>query len=230
MKELFCNSVFFGVAVSILAYQLGVFLQKRFKTPLCNPLLISILLIAGILLVLRIDYSSYYEGAKYLSYLLTPATVCLAIPLYEQMEPLKKNARAIFAGITAGVLSSMICVATMAFLFHLSHEQYVTLLPKSITTAIGIGISEELGGIVTITVASIIITGVLGNMFAEHVCRLFRIEDPVAKGIAIGSSAHALGTAKAMELGRIEGAMSSLSIGVSGLLTVLAASVFAKFF
>ena len=230
MRELFCNSVFFGVAVSILSYQFGVILQRRFKTALFNPLLIALLLIMGILLFFEVDYSSYYEGAKYLSYLLTPATVCLAIPLYEQMELLKKNASAILAGILAGVLSSMICVMTMAVLFHLSHEQYVTLLPKSITTAIGMGVSEELGGIVTITVAAIIITGVIGNMFAEAICKLFRIHEPVAKGIAIGSAAHALGTAKAMEIGKVEGAMSSLSIAISGLMTVIAASVFAKFF
>ena len=123
MRELFCNSVFFGVAVSILSYQFGVILQRRFKTALFNPLLIALLLIMGILLFFKVDYSSYYEGAKYLSYLLTPATVCLAIPLYEQMELLKKNASAILAGILAGVLSSMICVMTMAVLFHLTHEQ-----------------------------------------------------------------------------------------------------------
>ena len=115
-------------------------------------------------------------------------------------------------------------------IFHLNHEEYVTLLPKSITTAIGMGVSEELGGIVTITVAVIIITGVLGNMIAEVVCRVFHIEEPVAKGLALGTSAHAIGTARAMEMGEVEGAMSSLAIAVAGLLTVAAATVFAKFY
>lgn len=230
MKELICNSVFFGVAVSIFAYQIGVVLQKRLKTSLCNPLLIAVILIIVILLIFEIDYKSYYEGAKYLSYLLTPATVALAIPLHEQMENLKKNSAAIMAGIISGILSSMLSVLALAFIFKLTKEHYVTLLPKSVTTAIGMGISEELGGIVTITVASIIITGIIGNVFADLILKYTRITHPVAKGIAIGSSAHAIGTVKAMEMGKIEGAMSSLSIAVSGVITVGAASIFAKFY
>lgn len=142
---------------------------------------------------------------------------------------MKKNAKAIAAGILSGVLSSLVSVLALAAAFGLSHEEYVTLLPKSITTAIGMGVSEELGGIVTITVAVIIVTGVLGNIIAELVCKIFRIHEPVAKGIAIGSASHAIGTAKAMEMGEVEGAMSSLSIAVSGLLTVIGASVFAMF-
>lgn len=229
MKEIFSNSVFFGVTVSILAYQLGMFLKKKFKLGILNPLLIAIVLVMGILVLFRVDYDSYNEGAKYLSYLLTPATVCLAIPLYEQLELLKRNVKAIIAGVISGVLTSLSCVLVLSLLFHFGHKEYVTLLPKSITTAIGMGVSEELGGIVTITVAVIIITGVLGNIIAELVCKLFRIEEPIAKGIAIGSAAHAIGTAKAMEMGEIEGAMSSLSIVVAGLLTVIGASVFANF-
>ena len=175
---------------------------------------------------IRDSYDSYYEGAKYLSYLLTPATVCLAVPLYEQLELLKKHKSAIVAGIISGVIASMGSVLLFAVIFHLNHEEYVTLLPKSITTAIGMGVSEELGGIVTITVAVIIITGVLGNMIAEVVCRVFHIEEPVAKGLALGTSAHAIGTARAMEMGEVEGAMSSLAIAVAGLRTVAAATVF----
>ncbi|MBS6396805.1 MAG: LrgB family protein [Clostridiales bacterium] len=229
MKELLCDSVFFGVLVSILTYELGCLLKRKFRLALFNPLLISILAVMGILLAFGIDYGTYYEGAKYLSYLLTPATVCLAVPLYEQIELLKKNFRAIAGGILAGVLTSLVTILVCSLIFGFTHEQYVTLLPKSITTAIGIGVSEELGGMVTITVAVIIITGVLGNMIAEAVCRLFRIEDPIAKGVAIGSASHAIGTAKAMELGEVEGAMSSLSIAVAGLITVVGASVFQGF-
>lgn len=229
MKELLCDSVFFGVLVSVAAYEGGVFLKRKWKLAVFNPLLLSILAVMGILTVFRIDYESYYEGAKYLSYLLTPATVCLAVPLYEKIELLKQHAGAIFGGILSGVLTSLLSILACALLFHFTHEQYVTLLPKSITTAIGMGVSEELGGMVTITTAVIIITGVLGNMIAETVLRLFRIEEPVAKGLAIGSASHAIGTVKAMELGEVEGAMSSLSIAVAGLLTVIGASVFANF-
>ena len=227
--ELFENSVFFGVAISLIAYGLGAFLQKKFKLAIFNPLLISIIITIIVLLATNIDYKTYYEGAKYLSYLLTPATVCLAIPLYEKLELLKNTWKAIFTGIVSGVFTTMICILAMSFIFNLSHKEYVTLLPKSITTAIGMGVSEELGGYVTLTVAVIIITGILGNVIAPLVCKIFKITEPIAKGVALGTASHAIGTSKALEMGEVEGAMSSLSIGVSGLLTVVSASIFAQF-
>lgn len=229
MKELLSDSVFFGVLVSILAYEFGVFLRKKLKSAVFNPLLIAVIAVIAVLAVFDVDYEKYEQGAQLLSYLLTPATVCLAIPLYEQISLLRKNVKAILAGILSGVLTSLVSILAMAAVFGFSHEEYVTLLPKSITTAIGMGISEELGGIVTITVAVILVTGILGNVIGEYVFRLFRIEEPVAKGIALGSASHAVGTSKAMELGEVEGAMSSLSIAVAGLLTVIGASVFAQF-
>lgn len=180
-------------------------------------------------MIFRIDYEEYNEGAKYISYLLTPATVCLAVPLYEQLSLLKKNFMAVAVGILSGVLASLVSVLALAKLFDLNHQQYVTLLPKSITTAIGMGVSEELGGLVTITVAVIVITGILGNVIAEFICKIFKIHEPIAKGLALGTASHAIGTAKAMEMGQIEGAMSSLAIAVAGLLTVIGASVFAGF-
>ena len=224
------NSVFFGVFISIITYEIGVLIKKKLKLAIFNPLLISIALIIVFLLAFHIKYNVYESGAQYLSYFLTPATVALAVPLYEQIEPLKKNWKAIVAGILSGALTSALCVLAVALIFQLDHKQYVTLLPKSITTAIGMGLSEELGGIVTITVAVIVVTGVIGNMFAESICKLFHITDPVAKGIGIGSASHAMGTAKAMEMGEIEGAMSSLSIAVSGLLTVVVSIIFAQIY
>jgi predicted murein hydrolase (TIGR00659 family) len=223
------TSIFFGGTVSILAYGAGMFLQKKTKLAVFNPLLISIIITILVLVITGTEYSSYIQGAQYLSYLLTPATVCLAIPLYEQLELLKHNWKAVTAGILSGVLTSLCCVFALAVLFKLEHKEYVTLLPKSITTAIGIGVSEKLGGYISLTAAAIIITGILGNIFAETLCRICRITHPVAKGIAIGTASHAVGTAKAMEMGEIEGAMSSLSIVVSGLFTVAGASVFAQF-
>lgn len=227
MNETIREFLFFGVAVSVACYLFGLFLKRKLKLAIFNPLLISILLVMGLLVVLDIDYGSYEVSAKYLSYLLTPATVCLAIPLYEQLHLLKKHGKAIAAGILSGVFTSLGSVYGLSLLFRLDHQQYVTLLPKSITTAIGIGVSQETGGIVTITVASIIITGIFGNMVAEGVCRLFRITEPVAKGIAIGSAAHAIGTVRAMEMGQVEGAMSSLAIAVAGLCTVAVVPLFA---
>lgn len=229
MNEFFINSAFAGVTISLVSYMLGMYLKKRFKLGIFNPLLIAIAVTMVILFALNVDYDTYNTGAKYLSWLLTPSTVCLAIPLYEQISLLKKNFAAVAAGIVAGVLASLLSIFIMAKLFGLGHTEYVTLLSKSITTAIGMGVSEELGGYVTITVAVIVITGVLGNIFAELICKIFRINEPIAKGIAIGSASHAIGTAKAMEMGEIEGAMSSLSIAVAGILTVFGATLFSNF-
>lgn len=229
MHSLLEQSVFFGVTVSIAAYEAGSLLKKKYHSALFNPLLLSVAATIVLLVLFRIDYDTYYEGAKYLSYLLTPATVCLAIPMYEQLELLKKNLKAVMVGIISGVLMSLGCILVMAIVFGLNHETYVTLLPKSITTAIGMGVSEELGGYVTITVATIVIAGVLGNIIGEGLCKLFHIEEPIAKGVALGTASHAIGTARAMEMGEIEGAMASLSIAVAGLLTVAGALVFSYF-
>ena len=230
MKEILCNSAYFGVTVSLIGYGAGIMLKKKFKYAFLNPLLISIIFVIGVVMLCGVDYESYENSAQYLSYLLTSATVCLAVPLYQQMTLLKKNLAAVACGILAGVLASLGSVLLLAFLFGLEHDVYVTLLPKSITTAIGMGVSEELGGLVTITVAVIIVTGVIGNVIGEAVCKLFRIYEPIAKGLALGTSSHAIGTAKALEMGEVEGAMSSLAIAVAGLLTVIGASVFAGFY
>ena len=229
MKELIDNSVYIGVLISLASYALGVWLRKKTGLSFFNPLLVSIILVILFLSVSGISYSTYAESADYISFLLTPATICLAVPLYEQFKLLKKNWKAVVAGIVSGVVSSLVCIFLMALLFRFDHQTYVTFLPKSITTAIGMGVAEELGGYVSLAVVVIVITGVLGNVIAEAVLKLFKIEEPIAKGIAIGSSSHAVGTAKAMEIGQIEGAMSSLSIVVCGLLTVIGASLFAYF-
>ena len=207
-----------------------MWLKRKFNAPLFNPLLVSVVLTILVLLVLGMDYDTYYAGAHYINYLLTPATVCLAIPLYRQLSLLKKNWKAIAAGIASGVLTSLVCVLVLSALLGLDHQMYVTLLPKSITSAIGMGVTEELGGVPTITVAVIIVTGILGAMVSDGLYKLLRITEPIAKGIGLGTSAHAMGTTKALEMGEIEGAMSSLSIAVAGLLTVVGASVFSMFY
>lgn len=229
MADFFQDSLFTGVTLSLVAYMIGAFLKKKFKSGIFNPLLISIIITIVVLLVSGVDYEIYNEGAKYLSWLLTPATVCLAIPLYEQWELLRKNYKAVMLGLLAGVVTSLCTVLTLSYVLKLSHENYVTLLPKSITTAIGMGVSEELGGYVTITVAVIVVTGVIGNILGELICKVFKIEEPISKGLALGCSAHAIGTAKAIEMGEIEGAMSGLAIAVSGILTVVLAPLFANF-
>lgn len=229
MKELIENSVFIGVMISLASYGLGIWLRKKTGLSFMNPLLISIILVIAFLLLTGVSYKTYAEGANAISFLLTPATICLAVPLYQQFNLLKKNWKAVVAGVVSGVVSSLVCILLLALLFKFDHQTYVTFLPKSITTAIGMGVTEELGGYVSLAVIVIVITGVIGNVITEWVLKLFRIEEPIAKGIAIGSSSHAVGTAKAMEIGQIEGAMSSLSIVVCGLLTVVGASIFAHF-
>lgn len=228
MKEFLTESAFFGVWISLVAYEAGRLIKSKFRFALLNPLLIGVIVVMVVLVVFKIDYVKYQESAKYISYLLTPSTICLAVPLYQQVETLKNNKKAIAGGITAGVLTSFCSVFVLAQLFSLTHEQYVTLLPKSITTAIGMSVSKELGGVETITVAVIILTGILGNVLAEFLCNICRIQEPAAKGLALGASAHAIGTAKAMELGETEGAMSSLAIAVAGLMTVFGAPLFAN--
>ena len=221
------DSIYFGALLSLGAYAIGVYLRRRTGWSFLNPLLTAIVLVIVCLLCTGMRYKDYLEDADWVSYLLTPATICLAVPLYQQVELLKKNFKAIMIGISSGVLSSLITVLLLALLMRFDHTTYVTFLPKSITTAIGMGVAEELGGYVSVTVVVIILSGVLGNIFAEKFLKLLRIEEPIAKGIALGSASHAIGTAKAMEMGSVEGATSSLSIVVSGILTVVGASLFA---
>lgn len=233
MKEMLEQSLgqsqYFGLAISVAAYLLAAWLKNKTKLAVLNPLLISSALIIGCLLCLGMDYETYNKGAGFLSWLLTPATVCLAIPLYRQLHMLKKHGLAVAAGISAGVAASAVSIFLLCRLLGLGHTHYVTLLPKSITTAIAMGVSEEAGGIVTLTVMSILVTGVMGSIMAESVLKLFKITHPVAKGLALGTSAHAVGTTKALEMGEVEGAMSSLSIAVAGLMTVVVVPLVANF-
>lgn len=227
MNEFVSQITIFGTFISVLAYLIGLWIQKVTKLSVLSPFLIAVALVIAFLVLCRIDYEVYEQSASFLSYLLTPATVCLAIPLYQRLDLLKREWKAILAGILTGVLCNCAGILALCHLFRLGHLEYVTLLPKSVTTAISIGLANELGGIVTITIAATIITGVSGNVLAPLLCRLFRLRNPVACGVAIGTASHAIGTARAMEMGRTEGGMSGLSIAVTGILTVLIAPVFA---
>lgn len=225
MSEFFASASYFGVSVTLLFFALGLALKKKFNWALLNPLLVASVLTIVLLLVLDIDYDSYNASASCLSYLLTPATVCLAIPLYQNLSILRKNIAAILCGIFGGVVANIALILLLAVVFGLSHQQYITLLPKSITTAIGMGVSQELGGTVSLTIAVIILTGIFANISAELVFRVFRVRDAVAKGVALGTAGHAIGTSKANELGETEGAVSSLAIAVTGLVSVVMISL-----
>ena len=226
MNNVMLTSATMGVVISLMGFFVGILCREKFKLPIFNPLLIAIIFTIGFVSIFRIDYDSYYSSAKYLSWLLTPATVSLAVPLYKEIDKLKANWKMIVISIACGCVSSVVTVLVLSFVFHFNHAQYVTFLPKSITTAIGMGVAEELGGIVPVTVAAIIVTGIFGAVIADIVFKVFHITDPIAQGLALGASAHAIGTSKAIELGDLQGAMAGLAICSSGIITVALVTIF----
>ena len=209
------------LVVTILAYQFGLFLQKKWKSPVFNPLLIAIILIIGVLLLTGYPTADYQAGMKTISWLMTPATICLAVPLYQQLQILRKDWKAIMAGICAGTLASLFFIFIMCRVFGFDQILTTSLLPKSITTAMGTALSAQTGGDEAITTAAIVITGILGNILGVPLFRLFKITDPLAQGVAFGTSAHVIGTSKARELSDLSGAVSSLSLTVAGILTAV---------
>ena len=212
MNEL-TASPYFGVALSVIAFGIGVKLQQKLKTPVCNPLIIAIVLIAGVLLIFKIPYDAYNEGGQIINMFLAPATACLAVAIYSKLKILKKYWFPVLVGCTAGSAASMASVYGLC--------RTVSLLPKSVTTPIAVSVAGPNGGVVPVTVVAVIFTGILGSIFAPFLIRLLRVKDPVAAGLAIGASSHAVGTSKAVELGETEGAMSGLAIGICGIITVI---------
>lgn len=213
----------FGVTITLLAYIVSVYIYTKSKGPLLNPMLVSTLLIIAILLIFKIDYSNYKLGGDYISFFLGPSTVVLAVPLYKTIDLLKRNLLPILIGISVGSFAGISCIIFFSKLLGLDISIIKSLVPKSVTTPIGIEISKTLGGIESITIIAIVITGITGTILAPFILKLFRINDPLSKGISIGTCSHALGTTKAMEMGEVEGAMSSLSIGIAGLITLVLA-------
>ncbi len=229
MSEIFQSCACFGLLLAMGSFQLARAINKRAGKEVCNPLLFATLLCGAVLLGTGTEYDVFYDnGGNILEFFLTPATICLAIPLYKQFELLKKNAGAVLAGCAAGVAAHMAGCALMLVLFRMEAAEYISLLPKSITTAIGKGLSQELGGFPAITMATIMLTGLFGAVAAPALLRLFRVTEPVSQGLAIGTSSHAAGTSRAVEMGEVQGAASSLAIVVTGLLTVVAAPLMAR--
>lgn len=221
MMEELLASPYFGIALSVAAFGVGVKLNRKLKTPICNPLIIAIVLIVAVLLIFRIPYESYNVGGEIINMFLAPATVCLAVAIYTKIDILKQYWLPIVIGCAAGSAASMGSVYLLCRLFGLDESMTASLLPKSVTTPIAVSIAEPAGGVVPITVVAVIFTGILGGIFAPLLIKIFRISDPIAAGLAIGASSHAVGTSKAIELGEVEGAMSGLAIGICGLITVL---------
>lgn len=221
MKEMLSQSLYFGVVLSLGTYYIGYRMQRKWKNPLLNPLLISIVLCVAVLTAAGIPYETYQASAKYITYLLTPATVALAVPLYKQFLVLKQNLPAVFAGIMLGCLSHAAVLVGVLSLFSTDRTLIVSMLPKSVTTAIALGVSKEVGGIEAVTVVGVMIAGLSGAIFGPTILKWLRVTEPAAQGLAMGSASHAVGTSRAVEMGEIQAAMSSLAIVVTGLLTVL---------
>lgn len=221
MNEILSESVFFGVVISVVAYWIGEKMKEKWKLPIFNPLLIAAVIVIAVLLLCDIDYEIYNQGAQYITFLLTPATICLAVPLYRQLQILKKNVAAILISIFLGCIAHVLILLGIAALFKVDDILTLSFLPKSVTTPIALGISHEIGGIQAVTIVGVCVAGILGSIVGPSVFKLFRITEPVAQGLGLGAPSHAIGTSKALELGEIQGAMSSLAIVVTGILTVI---------
>lgn len=220
------NNPFFGILLAIITYEFGAYLARKTKSPIANPLLISIMLSIAFLQIFKIPYEDFKMGGEYIKFLLGPATVCMVVPLYKKLDILKKNIIPVLGGIFAGGLTSLITVLVMSKAFNLNTELIYSILPKSITTAIGVDVAAEFGGLPAIAAFAIVLTGVFGAVAGPSILKLVKVKDPVAVGIAMGTASHAVGTSKAMELGEEEGAMSGLCIGICGIITVLLMPIF----
>lgn len=211
----------FGIFLTLFVWEISLIISKKTKKVYFNPLLISIIIICFFLIIFKIDIADYLVGGSILNFFLAPATVVLALPLFKQLHLLKRNAGAILLSICIGVLTSLVSVTLLCKFFQVDELIFLSLLPKSITTAIGIEVSKQIGGLPGISVVSIVFSGITGAIIAPFVLAMSNVKSKVAQGVAIGTSAHAAGTAKAIELGEIEGAFSGLSIGLAGVITSL---------
>jgi len=229
MNDILLSSTFFGVSISLLTYFFGMFLRQKFNYAIVNPLLISAILTIAFLLIFDVDYETYNQGAQYLSIFLTPATICLAVPLYRQLQVLKQNVVTVIVPITCGVVAHGVTLITLSKLFNVDDILMRSLLPKSVTTPIAVGICHELNGIEVVTIMGVMIAGIIGAVLGPVVCNLLRIKEPIAQGLGIGSASHAIGTSKALEMGELQGAMSSLAIVVTAILNVIVVPIIVKF-
>ena len=229
MHEFLNGSTYFCVTLTIVAFAFGAACQKKFKLAILNPILIGAAIVMVALQLLDIPNETYQAACKVLSYLLTPATICLAISFYEQFQNLKKHLVAVFVGVLAGTVASLGAIYLLGLAFGLDRVLTLSLLPKSITTAIGVALSEEIGGIAAITTAAIAVTGIGGNIIGPALCKVFRIKDPIAQGVAFGTAAHVIGTAKASEMSELAGAVSSLSLTIAGIVTTVVLSFLTQF-
>lgn len=223
--EILTENTLFALIISLLSFEIGLFIYKKTKFPLFNPLLIAIALVISFLLIFNINIDTYNKGGQFINMFLGPATVVLAVPLYKQLQLLKKHLLPILIGILVGSTIGICSVILLANIFGMEEILTISLISKSVTTPIGIEITNQLGGLPPVTVLAIVISGIIGAIIGPLLCKIFKINDKIAVGIALGTASHAVGTTKALELGETEGAMSSLSIGIAGIMTVFLAPV-----
>lgn len=221
MVEYLLSLSLLPMVLTIGAFMVGAWVQQKTKCVAFNPIIVAVILVVGFLLITKYPVADYQAGTQPISWFITPATVCLALPLYEQLKTLKKNLPAILTGVAAGTVTSLMVVLGMCILFKTDRAITVSLLPKSITTAMGIVLSQQNGGIQALTATVIIVTGIIGNLAGSFLCRLFRIKHPIAQGVAFGTASHVVGTSKANELSPLTGAVSSLSLATAGILTAI---------
>ena len=229
MAEFIGSIGVWGVTVTLAAFALGTWLNKKTGQAIFNPLLLGSIFVIIFLSLVQIPFAEYKQSVSVLNYLLLPATVSLAVPLYEQWLPMKKNAKAVLCGILAGSLTSMVSIIAISWVMKLDPVLSASLMPKSVTTAIGAEVAQELGGLSSLAGGIIVLTGIIGNLSAAAMCRICKLHDPIARGVAIGTASHAIGTERALQMGRVEGAVSSLSIAVAGILTAALCPVLANF-
>lgn len=229
MREFFLSSSFFAVALTLVAFSLASLCQQKWKLAILNPILLSALAVIGVLKLLKIPNEVYQSGCQILNFLLTPATICLAISFYEQFQNLKRHLAAVTAGVLAGTVASIGTVWLLSTVFGLERALMLSLLPKSITTAIGVVLSQEIGGIAAITTAAIVVTGIIGNIIGPLCCKLFHLNSPVAQGAAFGTASHVIGTSRAVEMSSLAGAVSSLALTIAGIVTCVLLSFLAQF-
>lgn len=228
--DILTSNVLFGIVISLIAFEIGIFIYKKTKLPIFNPLLIAIILVIGFLLLFDISFDVYNKGGQFINMFLGPATVVLAVPLYKQLQLLKKHFIPIIAGIFIGSTIGILSVLLTGYIIKMDNTLTISLLSKSVTTPIGIEITNQLGGLSSVTVLSIIVSGIIGAIIGPILFKIFKIKNKVAMGISLGTAAHAVGTTKALELGETEGAMSSLSIGIAGIITVFLAPILYNIF
>lgn len=219
-------SPYFGVVLSIFAFEIGVVINKRFPTPLANPMLIAVIIIIAILQIFHIPTEAYNQGGDLIALFLAPATAALAVPIYKNLQILKANLLPILVGTIVGSASSMGIILLLCKLCGFDASIEASLLAKSVTMPIALAVTEQLGGITPIIIPAVVFTGILGAILAPVLIKLFKITDPIAQGVGIGACSHALGTTRAVTLGEIQGAMSGIAMGLSGVITVLLSYLF----